>query len=798
MYQPLYPVNAPPLSSQQVLVSEVTMLLLCVSSTDSCRSLLSQPRWIAVLLGLLRLGPPYAQRRALRLLRRLLPHCQPESLADSDGGNDGDGADDAGHAGADGADWSIVSIVKELGPGALVPAAGGAQDSETGGDGVGVGGDGITNGPPMVRVSSLSNSVDAEMIPARSLLCFFLDAIGGVYHTTPRPDWLGDSEAGGNASSSCSGGVESYDDKWVGGTLRDLRSWQRSQVPSTSGREHGRSAWAFSQLEAPLVCESVSLLRTLLQTSTWSGVTATLLQDALQRGNSCLRMLAREAADRVEVAAAATAAAAAPASGPTEGTGAEVGTVGAPTSGGERSADVVASFADGFMNPTPSVGSEVSGDATVGPSAAATATAAPTAPKPISVGPSAAGPQPLVMTGGEGLGRSSLPAGSGSPSAKSPDGILLRTLGALSVLGGHVDVLYPGASAEIMPLESVTAPRGSGGGGRGSVGRGSQGSSGGWGVRMGRSVFGLSGLERAAPVAGGGVNGRGGGDGTMPGSISSTAAAVSPAGGRPCVVISLSLAEGHAEVMLEEDSAGSCGTAGGSSGVAGGNGGGLVGGGGGTAAGSGGVCAGDLRKPRVVPLDCLQPVSNVPVQPGILPSGLAQRVLETLTLWCLDKSLNAAFSERLSPAVVPLTPPPSTTAAAASGSSAPRQKEGGERDACEGLSDVLSTSVLDRQLLLGLVRCQVAKAAQMLLLHPSTASEFIKAASAPGPGRKAKGGAGAVLLEVASGVSSSAGLGDISAMEELMAMLLVQWQFGVLDARSKKVQEARSGRKLLE
>lgn len=765
------------------------MLLLCVSSTDSCRSLLSQPRWIAVLLGLLRMGPPYAQRRALRLLRRLLPHCQPESLAGGDGGNDGDGADDAGQVGTDGADWSIVSIVKELGPGALMPVVGSAQDSETGGDGVGVGGDGITNGPPMVRVSSLSNSVDAEMIPARSLLCFFLDAIGGVYHSTPRPDWLGDPKAGGNASSGCSGCVESYDDKWVGGTLRDLRSWQRSQVPSTSGREQGRSAWAFSQLEAPLVCESVSLLRTLLQTAAWSGVTASLLQDALQRGNSCLRMLAREAADRVEVAAAAAAA---PSSGSTEGASAEAGTASVTTSGGERSSDVVASIPDGLTNQTPSGSSEVLGNATVVPSAAAAAS--PTAPKSISVGPSAAGPQPLVMAGGEGLGRSSLPAGSGTPSARSPDGILLRTLGALSVLGGHVDVLYPGASAEIMPLESVTAPRGSGGG-RGSAGRGSQSSSGGWGVRMGRSVFGMSGLERVAPVAGGGVNGRGGGDGTTPGSISSTAAAVSPAGGRPCVVISLSLAEGHAEVMLEEDGAGSCGTAGGNGGAVGGNGNGIIGGGGGTAAGSGGVHAGDSRKPRVVPLDCLQPVSNVPVQPGILPSGLAQRVLETLTLWCLDKSLNAAFSEQLSPTVVPLTPPPST-AVTASGSSAPSQKEGGERDAREGLSDVLSTTVLDRHLLLGLVRCQVAKAAQMLLLHPSTASDFIKAASAPAPGRKTKGGAGAVLLEVASGVSSSAGLGDISAMEELMAMLLVQWQFGVLDAHSKKVQEARSGRKL--
>ncbi|CAN0511123.1 unnamed protein product, partial [Discosporangium mesarthrocarpum] len=58
------------------------MLLLCVSTTESCRRLLSRPRWIAVLLRLLRQGPHYAQRRALRLLRRLLPHCEPEMLAE--------------------------------------------------------------------------------------------------------------------------------------------------------------------------------------------------------------------------------------------------------------------------------------------------------------------------------------------------------------------------------------------------------------------------------------------------------------------------------------------------------------------------------------------------------------------------------------------------------------------------------------------------------------------------------------------------------------------------------------------
>ena len=758
------------------------MLLLCVSSTDSCRSLLSQPRWIAVLLGLLRLGPPYAKRRALRLIRRLLPHCDPESLADGGGGgdDDSDGDGDAlGQPVIDGTDWSIVSIVKELGAGAAVASvAAGAQDDETGGGGGdGVGGDGIVSGPPIVRVTSLSNSIQANLIPARSLLCFFLDAIGGAYQTTPLPDWLGDAEGIGNVAAIGGGdSSQSYDGRAVGATLRDLRSWHRGQAgPSTTGREQGRSAWTFSQLEAPLVCESVALLRTLLQTPSWGAVTATLLQDALQRGNSCLRMLAREAADIAEAAAAAAAAAASTPPTPAEGTGAEVGTVAAEGSGGERSNDVAATSSGVVGTASPPLGSsEATGDTI------AAVAGAPHSSPVVSSG-ATAGPHRVVLTGEGRPGRTTpIPAVAAASVGPSADGTLLRTLGALSVLGGHVDVLYPGASAEIMPLDSGAASRGASGGSRGAV-RGSQASSGGWGVRMGRSVFGL---ERAAGVAGAGVNGRGGGmggDGTIPGSVSSTAAA-SAAGGRPCVVISLSLAEGHADVILGgEDGSGSCGT-GGSSG------GGSRGAGSARPVAGGGIGGDDARKPLRFPLDCLQAVPNVPVLPGILPPDLAPRVLETLTLWCLDKSLSAAFSERLSPTIVPLVPP-----LAAGRSSTSRQANGDEgKEREEGLSGVLSTTVLDRHLLLGLVRCQAAKAAQTLLLHPPTASDFIKAASAPAPGRKAKGGAGAVLLEVASGVSASAGLGDIGAMEELLAMLLVQWQFVVLDGRSKKLQEARS------
>eukprot|EP00904_Undaria_pinnatifida_P001675 jgi/Undpi1/11508/HiC_scaffold_30.g13805.m1 len=752
----------------QVLVSEVTMLLLCVSSTDACRSLLSQPRWIAVLLGLLRLGPPYAQRRALRLLRRLLPHCDPESLAAKDGGS---------HCG-DGVDWSIVSIVKESGAGAAGLGSDDEredrEDSEQGSEastvetageapGAGGGGNGRTQGRgvggavPMVRVTSLSSSVHADLIPARSLLCFFLDAIGGSYQTTPHPEWLGDVEAdanqgAGGGGGGGTGGGGGGDGRANGGTLRELRSWYRGQATSSSGREHGRSAWAFSQLEGPLVCESVSLLRTLLHTLAWGGVTATLLQDAVQRGNSCLRLLAREAAEKVEAAASAvpptptisagasanTGAAAATAPSAPAGTNAEVdkaigagagalgerytaSVAGVPGSGAVAGAVAASMGPDSGPQPTPSEASAAGNSG--GGARSGTTMESRAVPPAISTGASAGPSLP------------SSPAARGQLAGMSPPpsttGTLLRTLGALSVLGGHVDVLYPGASAEIMPLDYGMAYRGGGGaaaaGTRGS--RSSQASSG-WGARVGRSVFGLSGLERAtsAAVGGGDAWGRGGGGGGRTAPVGASPTAVGAAGGgRPCVIVSLSLAEGQAEA-----------------------------------------------------------VPNVPVRPGTLPPGLAQRILETLTLWCLDKGLNAAFSDPLSPTIAPFAPLPVGTRSSLSPGG--DRGRGGDR---EGLAGVLSTAVLDRHLLLGLVRCQAAKAAQTLLLHPQTASDFVKSAAAAAPGRKTKGGAGAVLLEVASCASSSAGLGDIGAMEELTALLLAHWQFSVLDGRSKRVQEAR-------
>lgn len=738
------------------------MLLLCVSSTESCRSLLSQPRWIAVLLALLRLGPPYAQRRALRLLRRLLPHCDPESLVEIDNTQQQ----------SDGMDWSIVTIVKEPGPGADTGAPGSEcdesvdEDGHDGGSGEGtsdekqcmkgtsVGEVGSTSGRiscrtagvPIIRVTSLSSSVHADLIPARSLLCFFLDAVGVAYQTSSHPEWLGDvSRADGEGSA---GSVEDKGGSTTG-TLRDARSWTRGQAPPSSsptGREKGRNAWSFSQLEGPLVCESVSLLRTLLQTPAWRTVTATLLQDALQRGNACLRLLAREAADRAEASAATSAT--------SSGSGA-VADASAPFSSGCSAGD---GWADGALSATRGDAPDPEGTPEgVAHGVAAGSAAATGASTTATVAPGALSSP--AATDGVNV------ASSGSTTSATPTSAtstLLRTLGALSVLGGHVDILYPGCSAEIMPLDYGIPPRASG-----IRGSRSQGVSA-WGVRMGRSVFGMSGLERPSSGSGSG-DGRGRGM-VGGGGLSSLSAA---SGGRPCMVVSLSLAEGQAEVLTYNGASSA-----------------------GAGAGAAGVASGDVRKARIVPIDVLQAVPSVPVKPGAMPSGLAHRVLETLTLWCLDRSLNAAFSEIRHPTNSSQLSGPSSAPASASQQQVPQEDINKVSGMSQGLSDVLSPAVLELNLLVGVVRLQAAKAAQALLLHPPTASDFVKSASTFSPGRKAKGGAGAVLLEMASGVSSSSGMGDIGAMEELVAMLLAQWQFLVLDGRSKRIEEARWVRQL--
>ncbi|CAN0347764.1 unnamed protein product, partial [Discosporangium mesarthrocarpum] len=52
-------------------------------------------------------------------------------------------------------------------------------------------------------------------------------------------------------------------------------------------------------------------------------------------------------------------------------------------------------------------------------------------------------------------------------------------------------------------------------------------------------------------------------------------------------------------------------------------------------------------------------------------------------------------------------------------------------------------------------------------------------------------GAGAVLLEVATGVTQSLGMGDVGGLEELVSMLLTHWHLCVMDGRAKMAREAR-------
>ncbi|CAM9245685.1 unnamed protein product, partial [Choristocarpus tenellus] len=222
--------------------------------------------------------------------------------------------------------------------------------------------------------------------------------------------------------------------------------------------------------------------------------------------------------------------------------------------------------------------------------------------------------------------------------------------------------------------------------------------------------------------------------------------------GRICVVVSLNMQDGLAEVVLRTDNSG----------------------------------GGGAQKPCSVPLDSLVAVPDVPVRVDALPAGLAKRTLETLTLWCLDETLEGAFS------------PESEEVAASggeSGGSVPGHEE--KLGHSTGLKDILMNKALDRNLLMGLVRFQAAKAAQELLLHPPTAAEFVRSASHTSHSSCGVGSvvgrrcAGAVLLQSATAVTPSAGLGDVGALEELLSMLLAHWHFCVVDGRGRRVQEAR-------
>jgi hypothetical protein len=63
-----------------VLLTEITALVHSVSATALCQSALSTSSWLSLLLALGVYGPVSAQRRAMRLLRRLVPATRPGSL----------------------------------------------------------------------------------------------------------------------------------------------------------------------------------------------------------------------------------------------------------------------------------------------------------------------------------------------------------------------------------------------------------------------------------------------------------------------------------------------------------------------------------------------------------------------------------------------------------------------------------------------------------------------------------------------------------------------------------------------
>ncbi|CAN0468061.1 unnamed protein product, partial [Discosporangium mesarthrocarpum] len=197
--------------------------------------------------------------------------------------------------------------------------------------------------------------------------------------------------------------------------------------------------WAFSQVQGPLVCDTVSILRTLLQNKAWAGVTATLLQDALARGNSCLQLLAREAADRAAAVREnpPPEGDALPQGQPLPDADAEAQAHGgghANREGGGREAFAGRSPPEGSTRapPEPATGQALPASQ----SKAEPALALEDARKP-----------------GEGLSRRHVgPAGM--------TGTLTRTLGALSVLGGHVDMLYTGCTAEVVSPADAIGSRG--------------------------------------------------------------------------------------------------------------------------------------------------------------------------------------------------------------------------------------------------------------------------------------------------------------------------------------------------
>ena len=63
-----------------MFVGETLSFLLRFNQIVGCKTILTESKWLTLILRLLDATPAHIQRRILRLLRHVLPHVQPEKL----------------------------------------------------------------------------------------------------------------------------------------------------------------------------------------------------------------------------------------------------------------------------------------------------------------------------------------------------------------------------------------------------------------------------------------------------------------------------------------------------------------------------------------------------------------------------------------------------------------------------------------------------------------------------------------------------------------------------------------------
>jgi trimeric autotransporter adhesin len=284
--------------------------------------------------------------------------------------------------------------------------------------------------------------------------------------------------------------------------------------------------------------------------------------------------------------------------------------------------------------------------------------------------------------------------------ASAQESTLLHAIGAAAVLGGHINVLYPGVQAKI------TADH------RAAVQSNSRDA-----LRVSHTGRGF--YTHAASR---------GSSGSSSGSLA--AAIASPLVGRSCTVLSISLAENSAEVVLHDADSDSSAAA---------------------------AATASSSPHQILALDALQALPQVPVNADALQPALCQAVLQSFRAWRLM--------------------PPAFTAAAAAEVVAPAASS----QTAVSLAAAVQAQCLSTRALLSSVRFLITRAAQGLLLHAPTALAFITAAG---------DSAGAALLELSATATAAAGLGDIAPLEERWSMLLTQWQQRTLEAREHAVRTA--------